>query len=190
MDIAIIGASTGQKVLCETAKAMGLSTICFSTPEHAICRDLVDRFYPISILDTDRIIDICKRENIRGVVSNGSDLTAEISAIVSEKLGLVGNSSQSIKSIKNKEWVRQHTNDIPNLAFTPFRLYDGGTPQLFPCVVKPVSGSSKLGVSFAANASLKPIFPAKSILSKRSLSMESIMLFRLRKRRRPVFLIS
>ena len=91
MKLAIIGASYGQKPLCEKAKEMGLNTICFSWPQGAVCKDVVDRFYPISIIDKDTIVDVCKAEHVDGVVSNASDLTAEVVSYVATCLGLHGN---------------------------------------------------------------------------------------------------
>ena len=80
MKLAIIGASTGQLPLCLKAKEMGLKTICFAWEQGAICKDYVDKFYPISVLEKDEILEMCKLEKVNGVVSNASDLLAEITA--------------------------------------------------------------------------------------------------------------
>ena len=50
MKLAVIGASSGQLPLCLKAKEMGLEVYCFSWPKEAICKDVVDKYYPISIL--------------------------------------------------------------------------------------------------------------------------------------------
>ena len=152
MKIAVIGASTGQLPLCETAHEMGLETICFAWPQGAICRDRVDKYYPVSITEKDRIVEICREEGIDGVVSNASDLTAEIVAYISEKLGLRGNSYQDVLRLRNKYFVRQATQKIEGLSPVPFQLYNPTKLfDKFPYVVKPISGSSKRGVSFVSN---------------------------------------
>ena len=48
--LAIIGASYLQRPLVEKAKEMGLYTICFAWKEGAVCADICDKFYPVSIL--------------------------------------------------------------------------------------------------------------------------------------------
>lgn len=62
--IAIIGASFGQKELCVKAKELGLYTICFAWEKGALCKEFVDKFYPISILEKDRVANICKKNHV------------------------------------------------------------------------------------------------------------------------------
>ena len=62
--LAIIGASYLQKPLVEKAKEMGLYTICFAWADGAVCADVADKFYPISIVEKEKILAICKEEQI------------------------------------------------------------------------------------------------------------------------------
>ena len=62
MKLAIIGAVLGQEMLCHKARKMQIETIGFAWEKGATCKHLFDKFYPISIYDTDKIIDICKKE--------------------------------------------------------------------------------------------------------------------------------
>lgn len=151
MTIAIIGASVGQMRLCLAAREMGLKSICFSWPKGAICKDIVDVFYPISIIEKDRIVEICRQEHVEGVVTNASDLTVEIASYVTDKLNLNGNTLETIKCIKDKEWVRNVTNGILGLSPVEVTVYHKGFNPKFPCIVKPTRGSSKAGVSYADN---------------------------------------
>ena len=54
--LAVIGASYLQRPLVERAKAMGLRVICFAWADGAVCADLVDKYYPISIVEKDEIL--------------------------------------------------------------------------------------------------------------------------------------
>lgn len=153
MKIAIIGASTGQLPLCLKSKELGLEAICFAWPHGAICQDVVDKFYPISILEKEKIVDICKTEGVDGVVSNGSDLTAEIVSYVSSKLGLHGIKYDSFLNLKNKYSVRRLTENVPELSFVSVYEYSEKTNISFPCIVKPQIGASKKGVYYVANES-------------------------------------
>ena len=149
--LAIIGASSGQRPVYLKARELGFRTIGFAWEEGALCRDLADRFYPISITDTDRIVDICRREGVSGVVSNGSDFTAEAVSKISSSLGLPGVPYDSFLTIKDKFTVRELTSEIPGLSSPWSYLYEGQNPPSFPCVVKPCVGSAKKGVCYAAD---------------------------------------
>lgn len=148
MKVAIIGASIGQLPLCLKAKECGIKAICFAWPEGAICKDYVDKFYPISILEKDKIVEICKSEQVDGVVSNGSDLTAEITSYVATQLNLHGIRYEAFLHLKDKSIVRFLTSNIDELCQVHIYEYEEGLSVPFPCIVKPKIGASKKGVSF------------------------------------------
>ena len=149
--IAIIGASTGQLPLCLKAKEMGLETYCFAWPKGAVCKDYVDCFVPISIFELDEIVKYCKLYHIDGVVSNASEATALVVSYVAEKLGKICTPYDNFKKIQNKVFVRETTNNIPELQCVEFRT--GSFEKIIssfprPFVIKPIKGDSKKGVSF------------------------------------------
>ena len=149
MKIAIIGAAIGQKAICEKAKEMGLETYCFAWEKGAICKNIVDHFLPISIFETEQIANICKKEQIDGVVSNASEDTAEAVSKIAELINKPSLPSKIISSIKDKRFVREKTKAISDLYPIKVWIYDEKNAQVvFPCVVKPNTGSSKQGVSF------------------------------------------
>ena len=88
--IAIIGASYLQEPLVKKAKEMGLFTICFAWKEGATCADICDKFYPVSVVEKDEILQICQNEKIDGVCTIASDVAAPTAAYVANKMGLVG----------------------------------------------------------------------------------------------------
>lgn len=151
MKIAIIGASSGQLPICLKAKEMGLEVHCFAWSEGAVCREVVDYFHPVSIVEKDEIVRICSELNINGVVSNASELTAEIVAYVSEKLGLNGTPYRVLEQLHDKYFVRQFSERVEGLSKIKFYEYEGEEQNIYPCVVKPCEGSAKAGVSFVNN---------------------------------------
>lgn len=151
MKLAIIGASTGQTSLTLKAKELGHTVISFAWGEGAVCKDIADKFYPISILETEKIIEICKQEGVEGVVSNASDLTAEISAYVATQLGLISTDYHAFATIKDKATVRKLTQDVTGLAHVKNFKYTGEEEITYPCVIKPTTGCGKKGVSFVNN---------------------------------------
>lgn len=145
--IAVIGASSGQLPIVKKAKELGIITYCFAWEKGAVCKDICDKFFPISIFETDAIINICKQLDIDGVVTNASEETVLIASIVAESLGLNSNSVDIIKRIQDKKTVRRLTNEISELS-KPI-IYDMNSSSIgFPCVIKPVKGSAKKGVTY------------------------------------------
>ena len=148
MKLAIIGAVLGQEMLCHKAREMQIETIGFAWEKGATCKHLFDKFYPISIYDTDKIIDICKKERIDGVVSNASEKTVDVVATVTDALGLRGGPLSTTKKIKDKTYTRQISNSVEGFTPIPFYKYDGRKNDIYPCVIKPCTAAAKRGVSF------------------------------------------
>lgn len=153
--LAIIGASYLQRPLVEKAKEMGLYTICFAWAEGAVCKDIVDEFYPISIVDKEEILKVCQEKQIDGICTIASDVAAPTVAYVAEKMGLVANSYQSAVTANNKYSMRK--------AFTKagvlcplFKCVENSECETiegikqnmsFPLIVKPADRSGSLGVA-------------------------------------------
>lgn len=149
MKIAIIGASTGQLPLCLKAKELGHIVICFAWDNGAVCKDVVDKFYPISIYEKDKILAVCREEAIDGIVSNASDATAEVTSYIATELGVHGISYPRFITLRDKSAVRKLTADIPFLSQVKYEILTDDTNVFFPCILKPVIGNSKKGVIFA-----------------------------------------
>ena len=152
--LAIIGASYLQRPLVEKAKEMGLYTICFAWAEGAVCKDLVDEFYPISIVDKDEILKVCQEKQIDGICTIASDVAAPTVAYVAEKMGLIGNSHQASVTAYNKYAMRQAFMDagVPCPKFLCVEDCADATihkiiqSMRLPLIVKPADRSGSLGV--------------------------------------------
>ncbi|PWK93148.1 ATP-grasp domain-containing protein [Hallerella porci] len=186
MKLAIIGAALGQVQLCKKAREMHIETIGFAWEKGAICKSLFDKFYPISIYETDKIIEICKKEKIDGVVTNASEKAIDIVAIVADALGLRGGPYETIKNIKDKTYTRLVSNKVPGFTPIPFYKYDGRKNEIYPCVIKPCTAAGKRGVSFVrceadfekalvyANAETKNGVTIEGFAEGQEISVESI----------------
>lgn len=148
MKLAVIGASKGQYSLCLKARELGMETFCFAWDKNAVCKTIVDHFYPIDIFDTERIVDICREQGIQGVVSNASDITAEVQAKVSDTLGLNGTPYHVFRSLRDKYYIRRCLDKVEGLNQPRYYKYQGNDSQIYPCVVKPCVGSSKYGITY------------------------------------------
>ena len=143
--LAIIGASYLQLPLVEKAKEMGLRTICFAWPKGAVCKDVCDVFYPVSIVEQDEILRLCRAEQIDGICTIGSDVAAPTVAYVAERMGLPGNSYTAAVQAHDKQQMHRILTgagvDCPmsNVQYPISNL------QL-PLIVKPTDRSGSLGV--------------------------------------------
>ena len=149
--LAIVGASYLQLPLVLKAKGMGLFTICFAWKDGAVCRNRCDKFYPISILEKDSILDLCRKEKISGIISIASDLAVPTVCYVAEKLGLTGNSFESSLVSTNK-YLQRRKLFYSKLQVPRFENYANITLASivkefhFPIVIKPVDRSGSKGV--------------------------------------------
>ena len=140
-----------QQPVVERAKEMGLRTICFAWPEGAVCKDICDVFYPISITEKDEILRICREEHIDGVCTIASDVAAPTVAYIAEQMGLAGNSYESALRAHDKHLMREVFRDaqIPSPGFVciskPVRGLEVRGLEL-PLIVKPSDRSGSLGV--------------------------------------------
>lgn len=159
LKLAIIGASYLQRPLVEKAKQMGLYTFCFAWAEGAVCKDLVDEFYPISIVDKDEILKVCQEKQIEGICTIASDVAAPTVAYVAERMGLVGNSQHASITANNKYAMRQAfmSAGIPCPKFLCVEDCTDATidkikqSMKLPLIVKPADRSGSLGVTKVEN---------------------------------------
>lgn len=151
--LAIVGASYLQLPLVRKAREMGLRTICFAWADGAVCRDEADAFFPISIIDKEKILEICREEKISGIASIASDVAVPTIAYVADRLGLIGNSVGSAAKSTNKFLMREAFRrvGVPCPAYAVVKDI-GDLPTAirglsFPIVVKPADRSGSMGVT-------------------------------------------
>ena len=149
--LAIIGASYLQLPLVKKAKEMGLHAICFAWAEGAVCKDEADEFYPISIVEKEQILSICREKQIDGICTIASDVAAPTVAYIAEKMGLIGNSYEVASRANNKYLMRQAFSaaGIPCPAYRKITSYEQLNIEAFrlPLIVKPTDRSGSLGVT-------------------------------------------
>lgn len=153
--LAIIGASYLQRPLVERAKEMGLRTICFAWAEGAVCREICDAFYPISITEKEEILQVCRQERIDGVCTIASDVAAPTVAFVAEQMGLTGNSYEAAVRANNKFAMRNAfmAAGVPCPSYQVCKSADEivGESVRFPVIVKPTDRSGSLGITKVSN---------------------------------------
>ena len=148
--LAIIGASYLQMPLVKKAREMGVESICFAWEEGAVCKDVCDRFYPVSTVDKEEVLRICREIGIDGITTIASDVAVLTVNYVAEQMGLIGNPDKFSGCATNKYLMRQcfTEHEVPSPKFC---LTKGGIPETvntfhFPVIVKPTDRSGSRGV--------------------------------------------
>lgn len=149
--LAIIGASYLQEPLVRKAMQMGIYTICFAWADGAVCSDICNKFYEISIIEKEQILEICQKEKIDGIATIASDVAAPTVAFIASRMGLVGNEFEASLRANNKFLMRNAfmENGIPCPQYKMVTSVQDleGIVWNFPMIVKPSDRSGSLGVS-------------------------------------------
>ena len=189
--LAIIGGSYLQLPIVKKAKEMGIETHCFSWRDGAVCADVADFFYPISIIEKEEILKKCQEIGIDGITTIASDTAVVTVNYVASRMGLRSNPDKYSEVTTNKYKMRQCflDNDVPSPRFT--LVEDLGHYQItgfrFPLIVKPTDRSGSRGVEKvldpvqleeAVSRAQKESFEHKAIIEEfvtgREISVESI----------------
>lgn len=150
MKLAIIGANEFQNRLILKAKDLGIETHVFAWEEGAIGKKNSDFFYPISIVEKEKILEKCKEIKIDGICSIASDLAMPTVNYIAKTLNLVGNSIKCTEITTNKYKMRKALSN--NKILCPFfklirSLNDIQNENFkFPLIIKPTDRSGSRGI--------------------------------------------
>lgn len=170
--LAIIGGSYLQLPIVKKAKDMGIEIHCFSWRNGAICADVADFFYPISIIEKEEILKKCQEIEIDGITTIASDTAVVTVNYVASRMGLRSNPDEYSEVTTNKYKMRQcfMDNDVPSPKFA---LVDNDNHYQisgfkFPLIVKPTDRSGSRGVEKV----LDPVQLEEAIIRARKESFE------------------
>lgn len=150
--IVIIGANAFQNKLIEKAKEKGYETHVFAWKCGDIGEYTADFFYPISIVEKEKILLYCKQIEPNGICSIGSDLAVPTVNYIADKLGLVGNDKICSILSTNKYEMRTALwkNGLPSPRFCKWNSIEDMykvKEMDFPLIIKPVDRSGSRGIS-------------------------------------------
>ncbi len=149
--ISIIGGGYLQLPLVLKCKQMDIETHCFSWEDGAVCKEYADYFYPISIIEKERILEKCKEIGIDAITTIASDVAVVTVNYVAENLGLIANKDEFTEITTNKYSMRKAlvSKNVPSPQF--IRIGGKEMPEVsnmhFPLIVKPVDRSGSRGVT-------------------------------------------
>lgn len=177
--IAIIGGSYLQLPLVKKAKEMGLKVYCFSWEKDAVCKDYADHFFPISIVEKEKILEVCKDLDLDAITSIASDTAVVTVNYVAENLGLISNPISHSHTTTNKFFMREcfQQKGVPSPQYYRINSQNIEKEILmslnYPLIVKPTDRSGSRGVEKIES----PLHLKSSIESacKQSFSGETII---------------
>lgn len=105
--IVIIGANEFQNKLIIRAKELGYETHVFAWRENAPGEKTADYFYPVSIMNKEEILSICKKVKPCAITSIASDLAMITVNFVANALNLPCNSKECLNFTTNKFSMRK-----------------------------------------------------------------------------------
>lgn len=130
---------------------MKIETHCFAWENGAVCKDVCDFFYPISVLEQHKILDVCKRISIDGITTIATDIVIPTISFVANSLGLVSIPEKVALSATHKWNMKQRffESGVPSPICILARQYDETLFQdlRFPVIVKPVDRSGSRGIN-------------------------------------------
>jgi len=120
--------------------------------EDNIGKQYVDVFHCVSTLDKEAVLDVARKENIDGIITN-SEPAMPTCAYVGNQLGLLSNPYESIVTLSRKDlfrnFLRENGFNCPQSYDT--KDYKEAAKKIsgfqFPLMVKPVDSSGSRGVS-------------------------------------------
>ena len=140
----------------ETANKLGVRTVACVRREDDITASGADVCYAVNGDETDKLLEIAKKEKIDGILGVW-DRTVLSASIIAEELGLPGNSPDSVKRLLEKDQFRRLQSQTgvfyPNYFETALRdgLEEKCQRLRFPVIVKPVLCSSSFGQTILRN---------------------------------------
>lgn len=149
--VVIIGASEFQNPLILKAKEMGYETHVFAWKSGDIGEKTADFFYPISIIEKDEILNICKKIKPSAIISIGSDLAVITVNYIAKKLKLIGNNPKDSLICTNKYKMREAFKSAniktPKFIFVDKEKVINIDNFKFPIIVKPTDRSGSRGIT-------------------------------------------
>ncbi len=150
--IVIIGASYLQQPLIDKVHELGFEAHVFAWQCGDVGEKTADRFYPISIVEKEQILEVCRKIKPDAVCTISTDLGAVTANYVANALGLPANPSESMIPASNKYVMRCALRDAGISVPGFVRIRQGESASSvgeleYPLIVKPTDRSGSRGVS-------------------------------------------
>lgn len=151
--VLFLGGTYAQIPIIKEARNRGFYLItCDYLPENP-GHKLADEYHNVSTTDYEGVLVLARKVKADIIIAYASDPAAPVAAYVSEKLGLPGNSYESVQILSEKDLFRQFMKEngfnVPKIVriSSTINLKDQLKSLSFPYIVKPTDSSGSKGVS-------------------------------------------
>lgn len=150
--ILILGVGEAQLNLIHEAKSLGYTVVVCDMREESEGARLADVFYCINYMEKDTVLEVAKKENVDGVISNSEPAMTTV-AYVAETLGLPGNSVECVEKLLSKTKFRELQKNAG--VYAPAHYVVSSEVELFekikklqyPIIIKPIESSGTRGTT-------------------------------------------
>lgn len=148
--IAVLGANEPLIPFYRQAKALGYEIVGIAIEDGSVCKKYCDKFYPVSYADKDKVVEVCRNENVDGILSFSLESALPAVTYVAKKLGLVGNTEKSIALTQSKFAQRQAL-EAMGIPVPRYFAINSDTDLdsvdcNYPVIVKPVDSGGSQGI--------------------------------------------
>lgn len=154
--ILILGAGFLQQFIIKRAYELGYYVIALDGNPNAVGFKYAHEAHCIDVSDAHACFDYAKTADLNGVITAATEYPVIPCSYIAEKLGLVGNSIETAKLLKNKYAVRKCF--IKNNVDSIKQCFEVSTETdiemmhvKFPVIVKPCNGSGSCAVRMVQN---------------------------------------
>ena len=148
--IAVLGANEPLIPYYRQAKALGYQIVGIAYEKGAVCKTYCDKFYPISFADKEKVLEVCKKEKIDGIISFSLESALPTLVYVANAMGLVSNSEESIAITQSKYTQRKALANagipVPKFFLIEKKEDLSNVKCNFPVIVKPVDSGGSQGI--------------------------------------------
>lgn len=148
--IVVIGANEFQLPLVEKINELGYESHVIAWAEGAVAKEIAYKFYPISITEKEKILEICKEINADAVLTAGSDLAVNTVNYVANRMDLIGNSEECTLVSTNKYRMRKKFEEcnVPSPKFIKLSEHEKLAYDFKPpIIIKPTDRSGSRGIT-------------------------------------------
>ncbi len=148
----IIGGGIRQMQLIEAAKKENYYLIVCDQTESCMGAGLADKFYKVDILNLPGLLEVAKKEQIDGVISN-SELAMSNVAAISCEMKVIGNSIESVETLQSKSLFRKLQKECGVCSPKYYEIKDFNEMEAYwstlhyPIIIKPSESSGTRGTT-------------------------------------------
>lgn len=148
--IAVVGANEPLLPFYRQAKKLGYEIVGIAWDEGAVCKPYCDKFYPISFTEKDKVLEACRKEDVKGILSFSLESALPTVAYVAQSMGLISNTEESIAITQSKFTQRQALQNA-GIPVPHYYLIESSDDLKkvecnYPVIVKPVDSGGSQGI--------------------------------------------